>query len=178
MFNLSLHIPYSRITVWRDPHPSEVVGVDFVLYELTPPILMDIDSARLAVVDFTPNHGGVGSRLHLKPCYPIVVNVIFLKVTLKLKLIKVYKNYTFYSKKFLMHICNFSKSNFKLEIDNNFKDFIRIIHKNCVLKLTYFKTAGYMQYSTVNYTKTLELKETKIYNKMLIFITGILLYYM
>lgn len=75
-----------------------------------------------------------------------------------------------------MHICNFSKSNYKLEIDNNFKDFIRIIHKNCVLKLTYFKTAGYMQNSTVNYTKTLELKETKIYNKMLIFITGILLY--
>lgn len=95
MFNLSLHIPYSRITVWCDPHSSEVVGVDFVLYELTPPILMDIDSARLAMVDFTPNHGGVGPRLHLKPCYPIVVNVIFLKVTLKLKLIKVYKNYTF-----------------------------------------------------------------------------------
>lgn len=81
----SLHIPNSRITVGRDPHSSKVVGVDFVLYELTPPILMDIDPARLTVVDFTSDHGGVGSRLHLKPCYPVVVNIIFLKVTLKLK---------------------------------------------------------------------------------------------
>lgn len=74
-----------------------------------------------------------------------------------------------------MHICNFSKSNFKLEIDNSFMDFIRItwVYTRIALKLTYFKTTRYLKWITL---KTLEFNETKIYNKMLIFITGILLY--
>ncbi len=75
--------PYRRVTVGRDPHTSKIVGIDFVLYKLPPPLLMDVDASCLAMMDLTAHHCGVGVGLHLKACYTVSVDVTVLKVTLK-----------------------------------------------------------------------------------------------
>lgn len=79
----SVSSPYRRVAVGRDPHPSEVIGIDFVLYKLPPALLVDVDAARLSVMDLTAHHCGVGVGLHLKACYAVSMDVTVLKVTLK-----------------------------------------------------------------------------------------------
>jgi len=54
-----------------------------VLYELTKSVLVHINAARLAMMDFTLNHGRIGSGLNLETSYTIVVDIILLKVALK-----------------------------------------------------------------------------------------------
>lgn len=76
-------LPYRGVTVGCDPHACKVVGINFVLYKLAPPLLVDVDPPRLAVVDLAPHHRGVGVRLHLKACYAIPMNITVLKVTLE-----------------------------------------------------------------------------------------------
>lgn len=76
-------IPYRRVTVGRDPHTGKVIGIDFVLYKLPPPLLVDVDASRLAMMDLTTHHCGVGVCLHLKTCYTVSMDVTILKVTLK-----------------------------------------------------------------------------------------------
>lgn len=80
-----LSSPYRWVTVGRDPHASEVISIDFVLYKLSPPLLMDIDASRLAMVYLTAHYCGVGIGFHLKACYTISMDVTVLKVTLKQK---------------------------------------------------------------------------------------------
>lgn len=80
-----LFSPYRWVTVGRDPHPSEVISIDFVLYKLPPPLLVDIDASRLAMVDLTTHYCGVGIGLHFKACYTVSMDVTVLKVTLKQK---------------------------------------------------------------------------------------------
>lgn len=75
--------PYRRVTVGCDPHTGEVIGIDFVLYKLSPPLLMDVDASRLAMMDLATHHCGVGIGLHLKACYTVSMDVTVLKVTLK-----------------------------------------------------------------------------------------------
>ena len=75
--------PYRRVAVGRDPHPGEVIGVDFVLYKLPPALLVDVDAARLAVMDLAAHHRGVGVGLHLEACYAVSMDVTVLEVTLK-----------------------------------------------------------------------------------------------
>ena len=75
--------PYRRVTVGRDPHTSKVIGIDFVLYKLSPALLVDVDASRLAVMDLTAHHCGVGVGLHLKACYTVSMDVTVLKVTLR-----------------------------------------------------------------------------------------------
>lgn len=77
--------PYRRVTVGRDPHTSEVIGIDFVLYKLSPALLVDVDSPRLSVMDLTAHHCGVGISLHLEACNTVSMDVTVLKVTLKHK---------------------------------------------------------------------------------------------
>lgn len=77
--------PYRWITVGCDPHTSEVIGIDFVLYKLPPPLLVHVDASRLAVVDLATHHRRVGVRLHLKTCYTVSMDVTIFKVTLKHK---------------------------------------------------------------------------------------------
>jgi hypothetical protein len=43
---------------------------------------VDVDSARLAVVDLATDYERVRPRFHLKPCYAVVVDVVRLKVSL------------------------------------------------------------------------------------------------
>ena len=74
--------PNGGVTVGGDPHAGKVVGVDLVVEELAPPVLVDVDAARLSVVDLTLDDGRVGPGLHLKACDPIVVDVIAFKVAL------------------------------------------------------------------------------------------------
>lgn len=75
--------PYRRVTVGRDPHTSKVIGIDFVLYKLSPALLVDVDSPRLSVMDLTAHHGGVGVGLHLEARNTVSMDVTVLKVTLK-----------------------------------------------------------------------------------------------
>lgn len=75
--------PYRWVTVGRDPHASKVIGIDFVLYKLSPSLLVDVDASRLAMMDLTAYHCGVGVGLHLKSCYTVSMDVTVLKVTLK-----------------------------------------------------------------------------------------------
>lgn len=79
----SVSSPYRRVTVGCDPHTGKVIGIDFVLYKLPPPLLVDIDASRLAMMDLTTHHCGVGIGLHLKACYTVSMDVTVLKVTLK-----------------------------------------------------------------------------------------------
>lgn len=76
-------LPYRRVTVGSDPHTSKVIGIDFILYKLAPPLLMDVNASRLAVVDLAANNRRVGIRFHLKASYAISMDVTVLKVTLK-----------------------------------------------------------------------------------------------
>lgn len=75
--------PYRGVTVGCDPHTSEIIGIDFVLYKLSPPFLVDVDASCLSVMDLTAHHCGVGVGLHLKACYTVSMDVTVLKVTLK-----------------------------------------------------------------------------------------------
>lgn len=75
--------PYRGVTVGCDPHTSKIIGIDFVLYKLSPPFLVDVDASRLSVMDLTAHHCGVGVGLHLEACYTVSVDVAVLKVTLK-----------------------------------------------------------------------------------------------
>lgn len=75
--------PYRRVAVGRDPHTSKVIGIDFVLYKLSPSLLVDIDASCLAVMDLTTHHCGVGVGLHFEARYAVSVDVAVLKVTLK-----------------------------------------------------------------------------------------------
>ena len=77
-----VHSPNCWVTVGRDPHAGKVVGVYFVLEELSPPVLMHVDAARLAVVDLTSHHCGISTGFHLKASDAIVVYIVGLKVTL------------------------------------------------------------------------------------------------
>ena len=76
-------VPDGGVTARSDPDTSEVVGVDFVVNKLPTPVLVHIDATCLTMVDFTIHHRRVGPCLHLKPCYPVVVNVTGVKVTLE-----------------------------------------------------------------------------------------------
>lgn len=78
-----LSSPYRWVAVGRDPHTSKVIGIDFVLYKLSPPLLVDVDASCLAMMDLTAHHCGVGVGLHLKACYTVSMDVAVLKVTLK-----------------------------------------------------------------------------------------------
>lgn len=75
--------PYRRVAVGRDPHAGKVVGVDFVLYELAPPLLVHVNAPRLTVVDLAAHHGGVGVGLHLEAGDAVPVDVAVLKVALR-----------------------------------------------------------------------------------------------
>lgn len=75
--------PYRGVAVGRDPHASEVISIDLVLYKLPAAFFVDVDAPRLAVVDLTAHHRGVGVGLHLKPGDTVSVNVAVLKVALK-----------------------------------------------------------------------------------------------
>lgn len=75
--------PYRRVAVGRDPHAGKVVGVDFVFYELAPPLLVHINAPRLSVVDLAAHHGGVGVGLHLEAGDAVPVDVAVLKVALR-----------------------------------------------------------------------------------------------
>jgi hypothetical protein len=44
---------------------------------------MDVDPSRLPVMNFTVDDCGVGASFHLKPSYPVVVNITRIKVTLR-----------------------------------------------------------------------------------------------
>lgn len=76
-------VPYRRVTVGRDPNTGEVISIDFVLYKLPPPLLVDVDASRLAVMDLAAHHRGVGVGLHLEARYTVSMDVTVLKVTLK-----------------------------------------------------------------------------------------------
>jgi len=73
------------VAVACDPNGGEVIGVNFVLNELTLAVLMDVNPTRLPVMDFTLHHHWVRSSFHFKTCYPVVMNVIGFKITLYLK---------------------------------------------------------------------------------------------
>lgn len=75
--------PYRRVTVGCDPHTSKVISVDFVLYKLSPPLLVDVDASCLAMMDLTTHHRGVSIGLDLEACYTVSMDVAVLKVTLK-----------------------------------------------------------------------------------------------
>lgn len=75
--------PYRWVAVGRDPHAGKVVGVDFVLYELAPPLLVHVNAPRLTVVDLASHHGGVGVGLHLEAGDAVPVDVAVLKVALQ-----------------------------------------------------------------------------------------------
>lgn len=75
--------PYRGVTVGRDPHASKVVGINFVLYKLAPPLLMDVNAPRLSVMDLTAHNCGVGVGLDLEARYTVSVDVTVLKVTLE-----------------------------------------------------------------------------------------------
>ena len=77
------HLPNGWITIGGNPHPSKVVGVYFVLYELPAPVLVYVDPACLAVVYLAFNYCRVGTGFHLKPSNPVIVNVIRLKIALQ-----------------------------------------------------------------------------------------------
>ena len=59
-----------------------------VLDELASAVLMYIDPSRLAVVDFTFNNCRVSTSFHLEARYPIVVDVVGFKVTLRMKTVQ------------------------------------------------------------------------------------------
>ena len=75
--------PDSGITPRGDPHTSKVVGVDFILYELSTPIFMHINATSLPMMDLTVDDCWVGSSFDLKASYPVVVDVAWVKVTLQ-----------------------------------------------------------------------------------------------
>ena len=75
--------PDGRIAVGGDPHAGEVIRMDFVVYELAQAVLVHVDAARLAVMDFAVNYRRVGSSLHFEAGDAVVVDVVRLEVALR-----------------------------------------------------------------------------------------------
>lgn len=75
-------LPDCRITIRRHPDTGERVGMDLVLKELSSAVLMHVDAPGLSVMDLTVDHRGIGTGLHLKPCYTIMMDVTSVKVAL------------------------------------------------------------------------------------------------
>lgn len=71
------------ITARSDPHAGKVVRMDAVLDKLTQTILVHVDATRLSVMDFTLDNSWIGASFHFEASNAIVVDVIFLKVSLK-----------------------------------------------------------------------------------------------
>ena len=76
-------LPYGGVAVGGDPDAGEIVRVDSVLNELSAPVLVHVDASCLPVVDLTLHDGRIRARLHLKPCDPVVVDVVRFEVTLE-----------------------------------------------------------------------------------------------
>lgn len=71
-----------RITIRCDPNTSKIVRVYFVVDKLAQAVLVHVDTASLAVMDFTLNYSGVCARFYLETGYAVVMDVICLKITL------------------------------------------------------------------------------------------------
>ena len=80
--HINTGLPNRRVAVRRHPHARVVVRVDLVLDELSPPVLVDVDAARLTVVDVTLHHGRVRARLHFEAGDAVVVDVVAFEVAL------------------------------------------------------------------------------------------------
>lgn len=52
--------------------------------ELSQPVLMHIDAARLTMMNLTLDHCGISASFDLKTGYAIVVYIVLLEITLKL----------------------------------------------------------------------------------------------
>lgn len=77
------------VAVGSDPDASKVVGMDFVVDELAETVLMNVDAARLPMMDLAVYHGWICACFYLKSSYSIVVNVVCFKIALKnIKMLK------------------------------------------------------------------------------------------
>lgn len=75
--------PDGGVAVGCYPNAGKVVVVDAVLEELSTAVLVNIDAAGEPVMNVTLDNGWVRSGFHLKPSYPVVVDVVVVKVTLQ-----------------------------------------------------------------------------------------------
>jgi hypothetical protein len=80
---IRLYIPDSWVTVGSNPNSSEIIWVDFVFYKLSSAIFMNINTTCLTMVNFTSNNCRVSTCLYFKTSNPVIVNVIWFKITLK-----------------------------------------------------------------------------------------------
>lgn len=71
-----------RVTVAGYPHASKIIRVYSVLDKLASAIFMNINSSSLSIVYVATDNSGVCTSLYFKSSYPVVMNVIRLKVAL------------------------------------------------------------------------------------------------
>lgn len=80
---VDLVLTYCRIGVRGDPYAGKVIAVNAILYELTESVFVHVNAASLPVMNLALDDRRIGSSFHLEARDAVIVNVIFLKVSLK-----------------------------------------------------------------------------------------------
>lgn len=75
--------PDSWITVRSNPNAGKVIVVDAIFKELPSSVLMYVHTSSQTIVNITLHYSWVCSSFHFKPCNPIVVYVVAIKVSLQ-----------------------------------------------------------------------------------------------
>lgn len=81
---VDLVTPDGGIAVGGDPHAGEIVGVNFVVDELSEAIFVHVYAPCLTVVDFAMNYRRICAGFNLKTSDTIIVDIVGLKVSLKI----------------------------------------------------------------------------------------------
>jgi len=81
--HISLREPNRWIAVGSNPDACKVVRVYLVFYELSAPVLMDVDAPCLSVVNVALDYGRISTGFHFEPRDTIVMNLILFKVPLR-----------------------------------------------------------------------------------------------
>lgn len=74
--------PYRRIAVGRDPDAGEIITMDPIVDELAETVFVDVNAARLAVMDFALYDRRVRAGFYLETGDPIVVDIVGFEKTL------------------------------------------------------------------------------------------------
>lgn len=74
--------PYRRIAVGRDPDAGKIITMDPIVDELTETVFVDVNAARLAVMNFALYDRRVRASFHFETGDPIVVDIVCFEKTL------------------------------------------------------------------------------------------------
>lgn len=80
---VNLILTYGWIRVGRDPNACKIVAVDSILDKLTEAVFVHVNATGLTVMYFALDNGWICSSLYFEASDSVVVNVVFLEISLE-----------------------------------------------------------------------------------------------